>query len=286
MHPCSGSMDPSPEGLWRAGGTAHPTTSTDNALARYDGTSGALQDSGWTLDDSDDMAAGGDLDVGTNAVTFEADQATTLSATAANILKLVVGGTDTVLFQAGIIDSTSGSGSFRCGGRHVAGRSGNSVLHGTHSGWTAQDFYIEGAVVFALGALDHTVHRGLSIKKFTDTVTLDTGDAETAVGLTPSATIISAAIRVSTQITGLDSADHHIQLGINGSGDKYIDVAQGGASTTIDVNKKGNYVFDPDTGPEAAALVFTITEGGDQTPTAGAVEVEVIYFDSNDLADV
>ena len=126
----------------------------------------------------------------------------------------------------------------------------------------------------------------LEMKRFTDTVTLDTGDAETAVGLTPSATIISAAIRVSTQIDGLDSADHHIQLGINGSADKYIDVAQGGASTSISVNKKGNYVFDPSDGVESAALVFTITGGSDQTPTAGAVEVEVVYFDSVDIADV
>ena len=73
-HPCSGSMDPSPEGLWRAGGTAHPTTSTNNALARYDGTLGALQDSGWILGDSDGMVAAS----GSLSVAADTDAATTL----------------------------------------------------------------------------------------------------------------------------------------------------------------------------------------------------------------
>jgi hypothetical protein len=124
------------------------------------------------------------------------------------------------------------------------------------------------------------------LKRFYAEVTLATDNAETDVGLTPAAVILSAAIRVSVQIDGLDSADHHIQLGINGNASKYIDVAQGGAAQNISVNKKGNYKFDPTTDTEAAALKLTITGGTDQIPTAGKVYVEVIYLDSANLADV
>lgn len=125
-----------------------------------------------------------------------------------------------------------------------------------------------------------------NFKRFYAEVTLATDNAETDVGLTPGAVILSAAIRVSVEIAGLDSADHHIQLGINGAADKYIDVAQGAAATTISVNKKGNYTFDPTTDTEAAALKLTITGGADQIPSAGKVYVEVVYLDSTDLADV
>lgn len=128
---------------------------------------------------------------------------------------------------------------------------------------------------------------GLTIVHFTDTVTLDTGDAETDVGLTPNGVILHAAIRVSTAIAGLDSADHHIQLGINGASDRYVDVANGSAATSIAVNVKDHYVGDPATnGPETSALVLTVTGGSDNTPSAGAVEVEVIYIAHTDLADV
>jgi hypothetical protein len=125
-----------------------------------------------------------------------------------------------------------------------------------------------------------------NIKRFHDTVTLATDGAETDVGLTPDGVILSAAIRVSTEIAGLDEADHHIQLGLNGSADKYIDVAQGAAATTISVNKKGNYTFNTTSGKEDAALKLTITGGADQTPSAGAVEVEIMYLAATDLADV
>jgi hypothetical protein len=125
-----------------------------------------------------------------------------------------------------------------------------------------------------------------NFKRFYAEVTLATDNAETDVGLTPSAVILSGAIRVSEEIAGLDSADHHVQLGINGAADKYIDVAQGSAATTISVNKKGKYTFDPTTDTEAAALKLTITGGGDTTPSAGKVYVEVIYLDSTNLADV
>ena len=80
-----GAVDPSPSGLWRAGGTAHPTTSTDNALARYDGTSGALQDSGWILGDSDGMvAATGTLSVGADTDSLHVFGRCALSAVSAD----------------------------------------------------------------------------------------------------------------------------------------------------------------------------------------------------------
>ncbi len=131
-----------------------------------------------------------------------------------------------------------------------------------------------------------TIMRGLPFKRFHATVTLDTIDEESDVGLTPSAVILSAAIRVSTEIAGLDSDNHTINLGVNGDIAKYASVAEGGASTTISVNKKAKYTFDPTTDTEAAALVLTIGVGTDKTPSAGAVEVEVIYLDSADLASV
>ena len=48
---------------------AHPASSTDNAIARYDGTAGALQDSGWTVSDADLVTAGGTLAMADNLVT-------------------------------------------------------------------------------------------------------------------------------------------------------------------------------------------------------------------------
>ena len=125
-----------------------------------------------------------------------------------------------------------------------------------------------------------------NLKRFKATVTLATDAAETDVGLTPNGILITAAIRVSTEIAGLDEADHHIQLGINGTSDKYIDVAQGGAATTISVNKKGNFLTDYTDTKETSALKLTITGGGDTTPSAGGVEVEVVYIAAADLADV
>jgi hypothetical protein len=124
-----------------------------------------------------------------------------------------------------------------------------------------------------------------NLKRFYSVVTLATDSATTTVGLTPGAVIMAAAIRVSTQVDGLDSADHHIQLGVAGTTGKYVDAANGSAATSIAKNVKGHYTFDPTTDTEAAALILTITEGGDQTPSAGAVEVEVIYLAASDLAN-
>lgn len=122
-----------------------------------------------------------------------------------------------------------------------------------------------------------------NFKMFYQEITLDTGGATTNVGLTPNCVIISAAIRVSVQIDGLDAADHHIQLGVAGTTNKYCDAAEGAANAYISVNKKDHYTYDPTIGTEAAALILTITGGGDQTPTAGKCYVEVIYLDSSDL---
>lgn len=129
--------------------------------------------------------------------------------------------------------------------------------------------------------------RGLGIKRFHGTITLATDNAETDVGLTPAAVIMSAAIRVSTQIAGLGTAlqTHTVSLGINGTAAKYCTATQGAAGEVIDVNKKAKYIFDPTTDTEAAALKLTVEGGDDNIPSAGAVEVEVIYMTSTDLAD-
>lgn len=127
--------------------------------------------------------------------------------------------------------------------------------------------------------------RGLNTKRFRALVTLDITDAETAVGLTPNAVILAAAIRVSTQVTGLDDAVHTISLGINGAATKYCTATNAGSATTISVNVKNNYTFDPSLDKETNALVLTIGGGADQTPSAGACEVEIIYLAGVDLAD-
>ena len=47
-----------------------PATTTDNAIVRWDGTAGnALQNSGWVLNDSDILKAGGNLNMASNNVT-------------------------------------------------------------------------------------------------------------------------------------------------------------------------------------------------------------------------
>ena len=147
---------------------------------------------------------------------------------------------------------------------------------------------VESGDLTLLPATGNSIITGVSylLKRFLAIVTLDTGDAETLVGLTPNAVIMSAAIRVSTQITGLDSANHSIRLGVNGVSNKYINVAQGSSQTTIDVNVKSKFTFTTAAGTESAALVLTIEGGSDNIPSGGAVEVEIIYLDSANLPDV
>jgi len=48
---------------------AHPASSTDEAIARYNGTAGAVQDSGWTISDADLVTAGGTLAMADNLIT-------------------------------------------------------------------------------------------------------------------------------------------------------------------------------------------------------------------------
>lgn len=145
----------------------------------------------------------------------------------------------------------------------------------------------DGGDVFVVDTTNGVVTTGIShaLKRFLKIVTLNTGGEETDVGLTPNAVIMSAAIRVSTEIQGLDSNNHTINLGLNGNIAKYISVAHGSAATTIAKNKKDSYTFDPTTDTESTALKLTIGVGTDKTPSAGAVEVEVLYLDSANLAD-
>lgn len=56
---------------------------TDNALVRWDGTGGRMvQDSGWTLDDDDDMTAAGSLDMGGEDIIMDPNGGLLLHATA------------------------------------------------------------------------------------------------------------------------------------------------------------------------------------------------------------
>ena len=55
------------------GDLSGPGSSTDNAVVRWDGTSGSLvQSSGWILSDADALTAGGTLDMDGNALTVDA----------------------------------------------------------------------------------------------------------------------------------------------------------------------------------------------------------------------
>lgn len=138
----------------------------------------------------------------------------------------------------------------------------------------------------ALNAADNIALGGMTIIKTEATVTLATDGATTSTGITPAGVILGASLIVSTAIAGLDSADHHIQLGVSGTADKYIDVANGEAATSIAQNKKGSYTLDPTVGKETAELILTITGGADQTPTGGAVKLQIIHLAQSDLANV
>lgn len=81
------------------GDVSGPASSTDNALARFDGAGGkTLQDSGWTLDDSDVLTAGGtlamaDAEVGRAKLKDYGETVNDLGATG--------GGTVTANFESG-----------------------------------------------------------------------------------------------------------------------------------------------------------------------------------------
>lgn len=79
-----------------------PASSTDNALVRFDGTGGKTgQNSGWTLDDSDVLLAGGDLDLNGNRVILDADADTYIEVTTDDRIDFSVGGTDICRINAG-----------------------------------------------------------------------------------------------------------------------------------------------------------------------------------------
>lgn len=116
-------------------------------------------------------------------------------------------------------------------------------------------------------------------------ITLSTSTATTSTGITVAKTFAGLKSIVSEAITGLDSADHHYQVGVSGTTDKYIDKANGAAATSIAKNTKAVYDFDPDIGKESAELIITITGGSDQTPDAGKIKLEVLYFETENLPD-
>ena len=74
-----------------------------------------------------------------------------------------------------------------------------------------------------------------------------------------------------------------MSLGVNGTPTKYATVSQGAAATTIDVNKK--FHGQGSDSVEAAELIITIAGGGDNTPSAGAVELSVVYAEQSALPD-
>jgi hypothetical protein len=64
-----------------AGGVTGPVSSTDNALVRWDGAGGGtVQNSGWTLGDTNIMSAGGVLNMGANDIEFNSGTQITLNA--------------------------------------------------------------------------------------------------------------------------------------------------------------------------------------------------------------
>lgn len=115
-------------------------------------------------------------------------------------------------------------------------------------------------------------------------ITLDTADATTSTGITPTGRVQSVQMIVREEITGLDSADHHVQVGVSGTTDKYIDKANGSSATSIAQNIKDHYTGDP--ASETAELIITITGGADNTPTGGVVELRVVYLPFGDLLEL
>jgi hypothetical protein len=118
-------------------------------------------------------------------------------------------------------------------------------------------------------------------------IPLATDSDTTAVGVTPNGPVTGYAVRVSTAIAGLDNADHSISLGVAGTTAKYGTVANGAAATSIAVNKKFHgQGLAAGWAPEPLALILTLSGGGDNTPTAGAVEIEIHFIEQSALADV
>jgi hypothetical protein len=121
---------------------------------------------------------------------------------------------------------------------------------------------------------------GLEIHK---TIALSTAGATTNTGIIPDR-VIKLEACVAEVITGLDSFDHHVQVGVSGTPGKYVDIANGAAATSIAVNKKGHYSGAPVA--EGSELIITITGGSDRTPSGGALELRLVHDTEDDLPDV
>ncbi len=127
---------------------------------------------------------------------------------------------------------------------------------------------------------------GMGIKYVTSDEDVAIDGATTTTTLTPTGQVLGMRISVIDAITGLDSADHHIQIGVSGTTDKYIDVANGSAATSIAVNTKDEYSINTAKAADGGAIIFTITGGSDVTPTAGTVRIQYWCLNVAAIADV
>jgi hypothetical protein len=140
----------------------------------------------------------------------------------------------------------------------------------------------------ASGALWHAnttypTSKNFGVKMIHQILSVSTIGATTVTGVTPGGMVLGAALRVNTDIEGLDSADHSISLGTAGDADKYGTVSEGVAEIHISKNKK--FVSHGNGLPEPSELIITIGGGADQTPTAGSVEIEIHFVEQSTLAD-
>lgn len=122
---------------------------------------------------------------------------------------------------------------------------------------------------------------GLALRVFHAIVPL-TG-AVTDLGLSGLIVPVSAAIRVSTEITGMFVGPPEVYLGDGAVANKYI-TATDGAGPPISANTKGTFNFfaAPTTIPNASNLLLTVNMA---VITTGAVEVEIHYLEQVDLPD-
>ena len=117
-------------------------------------------------------------------------------------------------------------------------------------------------------------------------VTLSVVAAITDISYTPGEVVMGAAIRVSTQVAGLDNVNHHLKLTDATGAIVYIDI-DCGIGTTIAANTKGHYHFGAlAVAIEATAMKLEITGASGNIPNAGVVEVYILHRVTNDLASV
>jgi hypothetical protein len=170
--------------------TAKPS-STDNAIARFNGTSGDLQDSGVTIDDSDNLTTTGDIEA--------ADISSTGSGgVTANNAPLTATGTGTG-FNCYRYGGTPAFNGFRANGSvdtPTAIGSGNELCRFQFVGYNGTDFQV-GARMVATGTETHTPsQRGTSF----DFMTVDNGSTtlERKFGTTDEGISVLEAITLLT----------------------------------------------------------------------------------------